>query len=119
MKPNETKEWQEDLAKKIVQRLNEGGKLLIKVLPPKSRTSLTWRYEVSLVYMGRDNEITMISLTYWLASCLGLKVKEGQLAENEFGTERNFVVAYKVWQVLASFGLVERQFSNQHIYLDV
>lgn len=119
MKPNETKEWQEDIAKKIVERINEGGKLLIKVLPPKNRNSLTWRYEVSLVYMGRDNEITMISLTYWLASCLGQKLKDGQLAENEFGTERNFVVAYKVWQVLASFGLVERQFTNQHIYLDI
>jgi hypothetical protein len=113
MKPNETKGWQEAHAQNIAMQLEKGGKLLTKIT--HANPSGSWRFEVYLAYTGNDG-VEVISLTYWLAATTNQNLRNGQISNGEVGTERNFVVAYQVWQVLARFGYVERQFTNQRIY---
>jgi hypothetical protein len=114
MKVNETQLWQTETALSVANRIKGGAKLLTKITSVNRNTG-AWRFEVSLAYAGHDG-VEVISLTYWLAACTGASLRNGQISNGEVGTERNFVVAYQVWQVLARFGYVERQFTNQRIY---
>lgn len=114
MKVKESQLWQTEIALSVANRIKEGGKLLTKITSV-NRKSGAWRYEVYLAYAG-SRGVEVISLTYWLAACTGANYRDGQISNGEIGTERNFVIAYQVWQTLAHFGYVERQFTNQAIY---
>ena len=114
MKVNETQLWQTETALSVANRIKEGAKLLTKITSV-NRKSGAWRYEVYLAYAG-SRGVEVISLTYWLAACTGANLRDGQISNGEIGTERNFLVAWNVWNALARFGYVERQFTNQAIY---
>jgi len=114
MKVKESQLWKTEIALEVANKLKSGGKLLTKITHV-NRNSGAWRYEVSLAYAG-PNGVELMALTYWLAACTGDSLHNGELRNGEVGTERNFLVAWNVWRVLASFGFVEKQFTNQAIY---
>jgi hypothetical protein len=114
MKVNETQLWQTETALSVANRIKGGAKLLTKITSVNRNTG-AWRFEVYLAYAGNDG-VEVISLTYWLAASTGANYRNGQISNNEVGTERNFLVAWQVWNVLARFGYVEREFTNQRIY---
>lgn len=107
MKINETLEWKLDIAKRVSNRLDNGGKLLLNITHVSPR-STAWRYTVQLAYVNEAGEVETMSLTYWLAACLGESLfaadSNPQLREDEFGTNRYFVIAWKIGRVLQLLG---------------
>ncbi len=106
-KVKESKEWKLDIAKRVSNRLDNGGKLLLNITYVSPR-STAWRYQVQLAYVNEAGAVETMSLTYWLAACLEESLfdaeSNAQLREDEFGTNRYFVIAWKVGRVLHALG---------------
>lgn len=107
-KPKESPEWVKDKAADYLEKIRNGGKLLISITHT-SASNMSYRYSVRLAYW--DGESAQVeNLAYWLGCLWDEKVIDGwpdlQLRGRGVGTDRYFLAAYDIGQSLKSLGLL-------------
>ena|SRR6056300_734153 len=107
-KPNESPAWVKERAERYLEKIRNGGKLLVSITHT-SASNMSYRYSVRLAYWDGES-VQVENLAYWLGCLWDERVVESwpglELRGQGLGTDRYFLAAYDIGQSLKSLGLI-------------
>lgn len=96
-------------AKKLKEKLDNGGRLLISITHT-SRSNLSYRFKVYVAWINQLGEVQTDNLGYWLATITGQTLTDKHdLKAGGLGFDRYLDVALGIGHIFESFGLAERE----------